>query len=281
MLSLPPSVRVFVALSPLDMRGSFDALAGAVLRLGLDPVGGHLYLFMNKGRRIAKALWFDGSGGCVLAKRLETGGFQRPPLDVGQSQVQTDGSMFSSLLARIDFTAARRGGYRRASRGVGRSGIDTAGSAWSLRGMVKRAQLLEENARLRELLGQSQVAIRELVGQVARLNDQVAELVVIAARKQRKTPPPRPSAAPPVDVGEAMQALESRLQAPVKSVEPPRPKASPKRTGRNALPGHLQVEAHTLAPDACAHPGGAPLDVVDRVIEERRRAVQRTRRRDT
>jgi len=57
MLSLPPTVRVFVAVEPLDMRGSFDALAGAVRRLGLDPVDGHLYLFLNKRRKIAKALW--------------------------------------------------------------------------------------------------------------------------------------------------------------------------------------------------------------------------------
>ena len=48
MLSLPPTVRVFVAVAPLDMRGSFDALAGAVRHLGLDPVDGHLYLFLNK-----------------------------------------------------------------------------------------------------------------------------------------------------------------------------------------------------------------------------------------
>ncbi|RYZ61784.1 MAG: hypothetical protein EOP08_13060, partial [Proteobacteria bacterium] len=61
-LSLPPSVRVFVAVAPLDMRGSFDALAGAVRRLGLDPVDGHLYLFLSRRRQIAKALWFDGSG---------------------------------------------------------------------------------------------------------------------------------------------------------------------------------------------------------------------------
>jgi hypothetical protein len=27
MLSLPPTVRVFVAVEPIDMRGSFDALA--------------------------------------------------------------------------------------------------------------------------------------------------------------------------------------------------------------------------------------------------------------
>ena len=113
MLSLPPTVRVFVAVQPLDMRGSFDALAGAARRLGLDPVDGHLYLFMNRRRRIAKALWFDGSGWCVLAKRLEAGSFQLPPVDGAQAQVAIDGSAFASLLAGIDFTAARRGWYRR------------------------------------------------------------------------------------------------------------------------------------------------------------------------
>ncbi len=48
MLTLPPTVRVFVAVEPVDMRGSFDALAGAVRRLGLDPVDGHLYLLLNR-----------------------------------------------------------------------------------------------------------------------------------------------------------------------------------------------------------------------------------------
>ena len=114
-MSLPPTVRVFVAIEPLDMRGSFDSLAGAVRRLGLDPVDGHLYQFMNKRRRIAKALWFDGSGWCVLARRLEAGSFQLPPLDASQPQLQIEGSMFASLLAGIDFTAARQGWYRRAA----------------------------------------------------------------------------------------------------------------------------------------------------------------------
>ena len=113
MLSLPPTVRVFVAVEPLDMRGSFDALAGAVRKLGLDPVDGHLYLFLNKRRRIAKVLWFDGSGWCVLAKRLEAGSFQLLPLTGDERQIQVDGTTFASLLAGIDFTASRRGWYRR------------------------------------------------------------------------------------------------------------------------------------------------------------------------
>ena len=121
MLSFTPAVRIFVAVEPIDMRGSFDALAGAVRRLGLDPVDGHVYLFMNKRRRLAKAIWFDGSGWCVLAKRLESGTFQLPALTGSEDKIQVDGSTFASLLAGIDFTAARRGWYRRDRTALGGS----------------------------------------------------------------------------------------------------------------------------------------------------------------
>jgi transposase len=112
-LTLSPTVRVFVVVAPLDMRGSFDALAGAVRRLGLEPTDGHLYLFLNKRRRIARAIWFDGSGWCLLSKRLETGSFQLPAFGATDTRVAIDGAAFASLLAGIDFTASRRGWYRR------------------------------------------------------------------------------------------------------------------------------------------------------------------------
>ena len=112
MLSLPSSVRVFVAAEPVDMRGSFDALAGAVRRLRLDPLDGHLYVFVNRRRRIAKVLWFDRSGWCLLAKRLERGSFQLPRIPDGADQVRVDAATLTSLLAGIDFTAARPRWYR-------------------------------------------------------------------------------------------------------------------------------------------------------------------------
>jgi len=113
LLSLPPSVRVFVAADPIDMRGSFDALAGAVRRLGSDPVEGHLHVFLNRRRHIAKVLWFDRSGWCVLSKRLERGTFQLPDIPKGAQQVHVDAATLASLLAGIDFTAARKRWYRR------------------------------------------------------------------------------------------------------------------------------------------------------------------------
>lgn len=42
MLNFPRHIRVFVAIGPVDMRGSFDALAGRARRLGLEPVDGNL-----------------------------------------------------------------------------------------------------------------------------------------------------------------------------------------------------------------------------------------------
>lgn len=125
MLTLSPGVRVFIVVAALDMRGSFDALAGATRRIGLDPTDGHLYLFLNKRRRIAKAVWFDGSGWCILAKRLETGSFQLPAFDATTTRVQVDGATFTALLAGIDFTASRRGWYRRERNDPERNGLDS------------------------------------------------------------------------------------------------------------------------------------------------------------
>ena len=53
MLSLAPGLRIFVGIEPVDMRGSFNSLAGAARRLGLEPLDGHYYLFFNRRRNQA------------------------------------------------------------------------------------------------------------------------------------------------------------------------------------------------------------------------------------
>lgn len=76
MLSLPPSVRVFVSRGPTDLRKSFDTLAAAVCELiAEDPQSGHLFVFRNRACNRVKILWWDRSGYCLLAKRLEHGRF--------------------------------------------------------------------------------------------------------------------------------------------------------------------------------------------------------------
>jgi len=113
MLSFGAGVRIFVGIDPVDMRGSFDALAGAVRRLGLDPTDGHLYLFFNRRRRLCKMLFFDGSGFCLFSKRLEQGTFELPAVPEGHDRVVVDSAMLSSLLAGIELSAKRRRWYRR------------------------------------------------------------------------------------------------------------------------------------------------------------------------
>ena len=77
MLSLPPSVRLFIARGATDMRKSFDTLAALVIDVvDEDPQSGHLFLFVNRRRDRLKVLWWDRSGYCLLAKRLEHGQFR-------------------------------------------------------------------------------------------------------------------------------------------------------------------------------------------------------------
>ena len=106
-------MRIFVGIEPVDMRGSFNALAGAVRRLGLDPTDGHLYLFFNRRRKLCKMIFFDGTGFCLFCKRLEQGTFELPTVREDQDRVVVDAAMLTSLLSGIELQAKRRRWYRR------------------------------------------------------------------------------------------------------------------------------------------------------------------------
>lgn len=72
------NVRVFLFGKPVDMRKSYDGLY-ALARDGLqqDPLSGHLFVFINRRATQMKVLYFDRSGWCLWAKRLEAGRFLR------------------------------------------------------------------------------------------------------------------------------------------------------------------------------------------------------------
>lgn len=77
MLSLPPSVRIFVARRPVDMRRSFDGLSAAVIDvIEEDPQSGHVFVFFNKAKTHVKCLVWDRSGYLIYYKRLEHGCFR-------------------------------------------------------------------------------------------------------------------------------------------------------------------------------------------------------------
>lgn len=108
MLTLPPNVRIFVALDPVDMRGSFDALAGHVRRLHGDPTDGHLYLMVNTHRKLMKTLWLHRHGWCIFAMRLEAGTFELPISTNGSKTVAIDATQLAMILEGVALGAPRR-----------------------------------------------------------------------------------------------------------------------------------------------------------------------------
>ncbi len=110
MLTLPPSVRVFVHLGPTDMRRSFDGLAGMVREiLQADPMSGHLFVFFNRRRDRVKILFWDRTGLALWYKRLEEGVFTLPKAsDADQPSVEMNWADVSLILEGIDLTGAKR-----------------------------------------------------------------------------------------------------------------------------------------------------------------------------
>ncbi len=74
MLRLPELVRIYVCLTPTDMRKRFDSLAALVREgLGYDPLSGHLFVFRSRRGDRLKLLWWDRDGLTLYYRRLEEG----------------------------------------------------------------------------------------------------------------------------------------------------------------------------------------------------------------
>ena len=105
---IPSGVEIFVALEPIDLRWSFDRLAGiAEERLGRKARSGALFVFFGKRRTSLKILFADASGICLFYKRLDRGTYRLPEaLEPGASSVVLDERALDDLLDGIDLEAA-------------------------------------------------------------------------------------------------------------------------------------------------------------------------------
>jgi transposase len=108
MLSLPPTMRVFVAVTPTDMRKSFDGLSNAARSIiEQDPLSGHLFVFFNRRRTMMKAVYWDRNGYVLIAKRLERGTFVLPPGNE-RGVVEMESAELALIVEGIDLSNARR-----------------------------------------------------------------------------------------------------------------------------------------------------------------------------
>lgn len=110
MLSLPPSVRIFVAREVADMRKGFDGLSGLVIDvIDEDPQSGHLFVFFNRRRDRVKILYWDQSGYWLLYKRLEHGRFNVfDQVSERTTSFEMNAKDLALLLDGIDLRGARR-----------------------------------------------------------------------------------------------------------------------------------------------------------------------------
>lgn len=107
MLSLPPSVRVFLAVEPADMRKGFDSLAGLVGEvIRQEPLSGHLFVFRNRRGDRIKILYWDRSGYAIWQKRLEVGVFRLPKAK--GASVELAAADLTLLLEGVDLDSVRR-----------------------------------------------------------------------------------------------------------------------------------------------------------------------------
>jgi transposase len=62
MLTLPSSVRIYIAAEPVDLRRGLDGLAAGTHSLIGGPLSGHLFSFLNKRKNRIKVLIWDRTG---------------------------------------------------------------------------------------------------------------------------------------------------------------------------------------------------------------------------
>lgn len=108
MINLPRAVRVWVHREPVDMRKSFDTLAAVVrTAMGNDILGGDVFVFVGRRKRHAKVLYWDGTGVCVLAKRMGKGRFAAPWDRPGNRSLEWTSSELALFLEGSDLVTQR------------------------------------------------------------------------------------------------------------------------------------------------------------------------------
>jgi transposase len=104
MIVPPTNVRVLIATKPVDFRKGMDGLAALIAaELRLEPYSGVIYVFRSKRADRVKLLFWDGTGVCLLAKRLEGEKFRWPKVEDGVMRLSP--AQLTALLEGLEWGA--------------------------------------------------------------------------------------------------------------------------------------------------------------------------------
>lgn len=96
------AVKVMMATKPVDFRKGAEGLAALVREtMGADPFSGMVYVFRAKRADRIKLIFWDGTGVCLYAKRLEDGEFRWPKVHDGAMRLTA--AQLSALLEGLDW----------------------------------------------------------------------------------------------------------------------------------------------------------------------------------
>ncbi|MFQ5382149.1 MAG: IS66 family insertion sequence element accessory protein TnpB [Dehalococcoidia bacterium] len=107
MLSLPSSIRIFLAREPVDFRKAHDGLCAIVRQqFREDPFDGNLFVFFNRAKDRIKLLLWDRNGFWLFYKRLERGTFAFD-LRCSSSRIELTRAQLTMVLEGIDMQTAK------------------------------------------------------------------------------------------------------------------------------------------------------------------------------
>ncbi len=103
MIVPPTNVRVLIATKPVDFRRGIMGLAAMVeAEFRGDPFSGVIWVFRSKRADRIKLLFWDGTGICLLVKRLEDRKFCWPRIENGVMRLSP--AQLSALLEGLEWT---------------------------------------------------------------------------------------------------------------------------------------------------------------------------------
>ena len=108
MIGPAPGTKVMVATRPVDFRKGADSLAALVAaEYGGKPYSGVIYVFRAKRADRIKLIWWDGTGLCLMAKKLEQGSFRWPRIQEGVMRLTA--AQLGALLEGLDWRRVHGG----------------------------------------------------------------------------------------------------------------------------------------------------------------------------